>query len=74
MFKGTLISADFEENTMEFEIEHEFTVRAGKYIIQSEADHQSDRDLLTKFAVFMVENIEKVKTPAHLIDEFYKTN
>ena len=31
--KGKLFSADFEESTMEFEIEHEFTARAGNYTI-----------------------------------------
>lgn len=35
-YTGTLISADFEERTMEFEIqEDEFTVKAGTYVILS---------------------------------------
>lgn len=30
---GNLISADFEESTMEFEIETEFTIKKGRYAI-----------------------------------------
>lgn len=41
-YNGKLISADFEESTMEFEIQHEFTVKKGDYVIL----HKSDYDKL----------------------------
>jgi len=39
-YNGKLISADFEESTMEFEIQHEFTVKAGDYVILHKADYE----------------------------------
>lgn len=33
----------------------------------------NQRELLTQFAVFMVNNIESGKTPASLVNEFYET-
>ncbi len=41
MYKGKLISADFEESTMEFEIAHEFTIKSGEYVILSKEDYES---------------------------------
>ena len=40
MYEGKLISADFEESTMEFEIQHEFTVRAGDYVILTKEEYE----------------------------------
>jgi hypothetical protein len=39
-YNAKLISADFEESTMEFEIQHEFTVQAGDYVILHKADYE----------------------------------
>lgn len=33
----------------------------------------NQRELLTQFAVFMVNNIESGKTPASLVNDFYET-
>lgn len=41
MYKGKIISADFEEGTMEFEIEHEFTVKAGEYVILTDEEYKN---------------------------------
>ena len=38
-YNAKLISSDFEESTMEFEIQHEFTVKAGDYVILHKADY-----------------------------------
>lgn len=40
MYKAKLISADFEESTMEFEIQHEFTVKKGEYIIIEKSEFE----------------------------------
>jgi hypothetical protein len=40
MYKAKLISADFEESTMELEIQHEFTAKKGSYIIMEESDFE----------------------------------
>lgn len=45
IYNGKLISADFEESTMEFEIQHEFTVTKGDYVIMHKADYDN---LITK--------------------------
>lgn len=37
--EAKLISADFEENTMEFEIQHEFTANKGDYVILTKDEH-----------------------------------
>jgi hypothetical protein len=39
-YNAKLISADFEESTMEFEIQHEFTVKAGDYVILHKSDYE----------------------------------
>lgn len=49
MYKGKLISADFEESTMEFEIEHEFSIKAGQYIIFSVEDYEKQLFSLAKY-------------------------
>ena len=41
MYKAHLISADFEESTMEFEIEHEFTAKKGDYVIMEKSEFES---------------------------------
>lgn len=46
IYKGTLVSADFEEGTIEFEIEGQFIVRAGKYIIIREEECQKNSNLM----------------------------
>jgi|LGOV01.1.fsa_nt_gb hypothetical protein len=51
MYKAKLISADFEESTMEFEIEHEFTVKKGDYVILSEANFEELASEANSFAV-----------------------
>ena len=47
IYKGKLISADFEESTMEFEIDHEFTVRAGEYVIMTAEEYERITNLTT---------------------------
>lgn len=39
-YNAKLISADLEESTMEFEIQHEFTVKAGDYVILHKVDYE----------------------------------
>lgn len=39
IYQGKLASANFEENTIEFEIQHDFTARAGDYVIVPKADY-----------------------------------
>lgn len=46
VYQGKLISADFEESTMEFEIQHDFTVKKGDYVIIPKADYQKLTDLI----------------------------
>ena len=41
VYNAKLISADFEESTMEFEIQHEFIVRAGDYVILHKSDYEN---------------------------------
>lgn len=36
-------------------------------------DVSNQRELLTQFAVFMAKNIERGKTPASLVNDFYET-
>lgn len=43
-YKTEMFSADFEENTITFEIEGDFSVRAGKYFIFSEKALQNFAD------------------------------
>ena len=57
-YNAKLISADFEESTMEFEIQHEFTVKAGDYVILHKADYEK--------LVSGVES-ENGKLPPHII-------
>jgi hypothetical protein len=38
--RGKLISADFEESTMEFEIQHEFVAKTGEYAILRKEDFE----------------------------------
>lgn len=40
-YNAKLISADFEESTMEFEIQHKFTVKAGDYVILHKSDYEN---------------------------------
>ena len=40
MKKATLISGDFEDNTMTFEIKGEMVLKAGKYIIFTEEEYK----------------------------------
>ena len=49
-YNAKLISADFEESTMEFEIQHEFTVRKGDYVILHKVDYDK-----------LVSDVEKLK-------------
>ena len=46
MYKAKLISADFEESTMEFEIQHEFTAKAGDYVILTKQEYESELNKL----------------------------
>jgi hypothetical protein len=41
MFKAELVSGDFEDNTMTFEVKGEMTIRAGKYVILSQEEYDS---------------------------------
>ena len=41
MKKADLISGDFEDNTMTFEIEGDMILKAGKYIILTEEEHKN---------------------------------
>ncbi len=38
---GTLLTGDFKENTMTFEVEGDFTLRAGKYALTELKNHAS---------------------------------
>jgi len=53
-YNAKLISADFEKSTMEFEIQHEFDVKAGDYVIMQKADYDELIKENTK-----VQNMEK---------------
>lgn len=41
MKKAELISGDFEDNTMTFEIEGDMILKAGKYVIMTEEEHKN---------------------------------
>ena len=41
--KGELLTGDFVENTMTFEIEGEFTLQAGSYIIVREEEYKAPK-------------------------------
>jgi hypothetical protein len=54
---GKLVTGDFEENTMTFEIEGEMTLQAGKYkIVQIEAGNQAKNNVcLADVSVSLIE-------------------
>ena len=46
MIKGELITGDFEENTMTFEIEGEMILKAGRYIILTEEEYSKSIEVI----------------------------
>jgi len=47
-YTGDMLTADFAENTITFEIEGSFSVKAGKYYIFSQEDLQNFADQICK--------------------------
>jgi len=50
-YKGTLFSADFEQGTMEFQIDGEFTVRAGEYAIVPTNEFEQQQQLIERLKI-----------------------
>ena len=83
-YTGQLVTGDFEDNTMTFEIEGEMVLQAGKYSIeQIESGEQKkqattpnanqQRELLVAFAEHLYA-VEEQFIPSWMIDNFFKVH
>lgn len=60
-------------NKADFETKEQIVNEQGRVAIDLVASLvNNQRDLLTKFAIYMTKNLERGKTPATLVDDFYK--
>lgn len=71
IFKGDLVTADFEEKTMTFEIENDMVVQAGNYTIVRTEDYEKlVNGVNSKHDPAL--NIAVVNNRRELFDNFYK--
>ena len=68
MYKAELISGDFEDNTITFEIEGEMTLRAGDYVILAKEEFEKNENELIDLRRYCQEMEKTLHDPNRLAD------